>query len=111
MPFELLIMRSRCKYTSSGDAYEYLDDLNSLLRKCKKYVRTTVELSDEDREMWKERASRVALLISSQFIAMNVRTHVIYVQVRCTTDKRFLDRNTRPLHPSFKVFPLLLRQY
>jgi len=67
LPFELEVMRARTKYWA-GDALGYLDELTFLLKSCKRRARSA--RSEGEREMWKERAVRIALIIASQLIEM-----------------------------------------
>jgi len=68
LPFELEVMQTRLRYWA-GDHMGYLDVLNALLKKC----RTKCRQSGNDPTlvpMWKERGSRVCLIIASQLVEM-----------------------------------------
>jgi hypothetical protein len=68
VPFELEVMHARLKYWA-GDHMSYLDALSALLRKC----RTKARLAKSDNSivaMWKERGSRICLIIASQLMEM-----------------------------------------
>ncbi|RDB20833.1 Trafficking protein particle complex subunit 12 [Hypsizygus marmoreus] len=68
LPFELEVMEVRIKYWA-GDHMGHLDALYALLKKCKKKARK--EKGNETAvAMWKERATRVCLIIASQLVEM-----------------------------------------
>lgn len=73
VPFELLVFRARTTYYAK-DAYEYLDQLAALRKTCVKRAldATRSEVSNDDVELWKERGSRIGLLIASQLLEMQV---------------------------------------
>lgn len=56
----------------------YLDALSGLLKKCKRKAREAKDTKEGDsaqdvRDMWKERGSRVCLILASQLVEMKVR--------------------------------------
>ncbi|KAJ2934848.1 hypothetical protein H1R20_g2259, partial [Candolleomyces eurysporus] len=68
LPFELEVMQTRLKYWA-GDHMGHLDALAALLRKCK--VNAKQGKSDGGvMSMWKERGSRIALIMASQMVEM-----------------------------------------
>ncbi|EKM76240.1 hypothetical protein AGABI1DRAFT_78999 [Agaricus bisporus var. burnettii JB137-S8] len=74
LPFELEVMHARVKYWS-GDHMGYLDALSGLLKKCKRKAREAKDTKEGDsaqdvRDMWKERGSRVCLILASQLVEM-----------------------------------------
>lgn len=73
VPFELLVFRARTTYYAK-DAYEYLDQLAALRKICVKRALDAArsEVSNDDVELWKERGSRIGLLIASQLLEMQV---------------------------------------
>lgn len=73
VPFELLVFRARTTYYAK-DAYEYLDQLAALRKTCVKGALDAArsEVSNDDVELWKERGSRIGLLIASQLLEMQV---------------------------------------
>jgi hypothetical protein len=75
LPFELEVMQSRLKYYS-GDHMGYVDVLAALMRKCRNKARESGGLGARPDasavEMWKERGSRVALILASQLLEMKV---------------------------------------
>jgi len=73
LPFELEVMYARLKYWA-GDHMGYLDALSGLLRKCKVNARTMGRTDPTTLAMWKERGTRVALIMASQLVEMKVRS-------------------------------------
>ncbi|THH07395.1 hypothetical protein EW145_g3406 [Phellinidium pouzarii] len=67
LPFELEVLRTRCAYWA-GDQVGYLDDLVALLRRCRSQSRMARDAAE--RSMWKERGSRMALIVASQLVEM-----------------------------------------
>jgi len=65
LPFELDVIYARVKYWA-GDSQGYTDALGTLIRRCRRRAR--IARLDADRQMWIERAARVALIAASQFI-------------------------------------------
>ena len=72
LPFELEVMQARLKYWA-GDHMGYLDALSALLKKCRTQCRQT--RGDATLvPMWKERGARVALILATQMVDMQVRS-------------------------------------
>lgn len=70
-------MYARLKYWG-GDALGYVDALGALVRKCRRRARMARgERGKADRQMWMERAARVALIAASQFIEMKVSNAIL----------------------------------
>ncbi|KAH8833137.1 hypothetical protein DL96DRAFT_709527 [Flagelloscypha sp. PMI_526] len=69
LPFELEVMYVRIKYWS-GDHMGYLDALYALLKKCRSKARLSDPSQPNVLAMWKERGSRIALIIASQLVEM-----------------------------------------
>ena len=69
LPFELDVIYARVKYWA-GDSQGYTDALGTLIRRCRRRAR--IARLDADRQMWIERAARVALIAASQFIEIKV---------------------------------------
>ncbi|KAF9647421.1 hypothetical protein BDM02DRAFT_3098171 [Thelephora ganbajun] len=84
VPFELEVLHARLKYWA-GDSVGYLDMMYGLVKKCKLMAKIALEEGEREREkqmererrgraalvaMWRERGSRIALIIASQFIEM-----------------------------------------
>jgi hypothetical protein len=68
-------MHTRLHYWA-GDHMSYLDSLCLLLRKCKSKSRISGKKDDDASvAMWKERGSRISLIIASQLIEMKVRSN------------------------------------
>lgn len=88
LPFELEVMQTRLKYWA-GDHMGYLDALAALLRKCK--VNAKQGKSDGSAmSMWKERGSRVALIIASQMVEMKVSFLSWFVNGRWTQGRMII---------------------
>jgi trafficking protein particle complex subunit 12 len=75
LPFELEVMQARLRYWA-GDSMGYLDALSTLLRKCKLKARG-FQSDITTQSMWKERGTRVTLIIASQMVEMKVRPNEI----------------------------------
>ena len=71
IPFELLVFRARTSYFVK-DAYDYLDQLVALRKKCVVKARLASNVDEEAKEAWIERGSRVGLLMASQLLEMQV---------------------------------------
>ncbi|KAI0083930.1 hypothetical protein BDY19DRAFT_987738 [Irpex rosettiformis] len=70
LPFELEVLYAKTKYWA-GDHMGYLDALVSLLRRCKQQARQMARKKDQVANgMWKERGSRLCLILASQLIEM-----------------------------------------
>ena len=72
LPFELEVLHARLKYWA-GDHMGYLDALIGILKKCKSKARQA-KGDTTTSTMWKERGSRVCLIVASQLIEMKVRS-------------------------------------
>jgi trafficking protein particle complex subunit 12 len=68
IPFELFVFRARTKYWAS-DFYGYLDDLAAIIRGCKRKARGKYSTEGA---VWKDRASRVGLMMASQLLELQV---------------------------------------
>jgi len=68
IPFELFVIHARSKYWA-GDPLAHLDELAMLLKMCKRKARSS-ELLEDQRQMWKERAARVGMIMASQLLEM-----------------------------------------
>ncbi|KAF9511236.1 hypothetical protein BS47DRAFT_1331124 [Hydnum rufescens UP504] len=66
IPFELFVFRARTKYWAS-DFYGYLDDLAAIIRGCKRKARRKYSTEGA---VWKDRASRVGLMMASQLLEL-----------------------------------------
>ena len=75
LPFELDVIYARVKYWA-GDSQGYTDALGTLIRRCRRRAR--IARLDADRQMWIERAARVALIAASQFIEIKVTPRVFF---------------------------------
>jgi len=73
VPFELLVFRAWTTHHAK-DAYEYLDQLAALRMTCvnRALGAARAKLPTGDAELWKERGSRIGLLIASQLLEMQV---------------------------------------
>ncbi|KAI0825810.1 hypothetical protein BC629DRAFT_1276940 [Irpex lacteus] len=70
LPFELEVLHAKTKYWA-GDHMGYLDALVSLLKRCKLQARQMARKKDQVANgMWKERGSRLCLILASQLIEM-----------------------------------------
>jgi len=71
VPFELLVFRAWTTHHAK-DAYEYLDQLAALRKTCvnRALGAAKAKLPTGDAELWKERGSRIGLLIASQLLEM-----------------------------------------
>lgn len=74
VPFELLVFRARTSYFVK-DAYDYLDQLVALRKTCLFRARSASKTGGDPTEgdVWKERYSRIGLLIASQLLEMQAR--------------------------------------
>ncbi|KAJ7577038.1 hypothetical protein C8J56DRAFT_972177 [Mycena floridula] len=68
LPFELEVMQVRLKFWA-GDHMGYIDALYGLLKKCKDKARQ-VKSDPTTVAMWKERGSRICLILASQMVEM-----------------------------------------
>ncbi|KIY70574.1 hypothetical protein CYLTODRAFT_347478 [Cylindrobasidium torrendii FP15055 ss-10] len=68
LPFELEVMQARLSHWA-GDPMGYLDALSALLAKCRRRSRQCGN-DDTSRAMWKERGTRVSLMLASQLMEM-----------------------------------------
>lgn len=75
VPFELLVFRARTTYYVK-DAYEYLDQLAALRKTCVNNALNAAKakMPNDHVEVWKERGSRIGLLVASQLLEMQVPT-------------------------------------
>lgn len=74
LPFELEVLCARCAYWS-GDHVGYLDEVVGLMRKCRMRARNVVgsgEEKEREKSMWVERGARMALIVATQLVEMNV---------------------------------------
>lgn len=105
LPFELEIMHARIKYWA-GDHLGYLDALSPLLKKCKFRARVSSEAA-----MWKERGTRVCLIIASQLVEMKVRVDLLSCtaipDVWCTQDFSSAAKFLEPLCQNEQSSPAL----
>lgn len=94
VPFELLVFRARTSYFVK-DSYEYLDQLMSLRRDCLKWARQAEDAIEAD--VWKERCSRIGLLVASQLLEMKVSEHIFpFSPLLPTGQKRTHSRPNAP---------------
>lgn len=73
VPFDLLVFRARTSYFVK-DAYDYLDQLVALRDSCLMRYRDAGKIGADAQEAqtWKEKCSRIGLLIASQLLEMQV---------------------------------------
>ena len=77
LPFELEVMHAKTKYWA-GDHMAYLDALVILLKRCKQRARQMARKKDQVANgMWKERGSRLCLILASQLIEMKVQKRAV----------------------------------
>lgn len=74
LPFELEVLNARLRYWA-GDFMGYLDALSALLRRCTLKARRTADAAVAT--MWRERGTRLCLIIASQLIEMKVRARSV----------------------------------
>ena len=94
VPFELEVLHGKTRYWA-GDHMAYVDELTALVARCKRKAREAGRAragqrgknrgakgerekarageQEREREMWKERGSRVCLILASQLVEMKVR--------------------------------------
>lgn len=97
LPFELEVMQARLKYWA-GDHMAYLDALSALLKKC----RTQCRQAGGDATlvpMWKERGARVALILATQMVEMQVRHFLgpVIASLPCAQEMTAAARLIEPL--------------
>ena len=68
VPFDLIIFKARTYYWAN-DPYAYLDELSNLQRAC---ARISSQSNSADRPLWRERGSRLGLLLAAQLAEMQV---------------------------------------
>ena len=92
VPFDLLVFRARTSYFVK-DAYDYLDQLVALRDTCllrhKRASKIGTDVQQAD--IWKERCSRIGLLIASQLLEMQVHRVTQYAYIAL-----FLTRSLLP---------------
>lgn len=110
LPFELEVLKAKTRYWA-GDHMGYLDELMSLLNKCKMMARKAGsatgkkgkgQVRDEQAvNMWKERGSRICLIMASQLIEMRVSSSFRILTSTPSTDTvSGLHSSSQPPQPS-----------